>query len=57
MEWVSEKYCQAETQLGVGDKARVVEPSRLRRQEAPPPPHPPTPIKEGRMQGQRTDSC
>lgn len=57
MEWVSEKYCQAETQLGVGDKARVVEPSRLQRQEAPPPPHPPTPVKEGRMQGQRTDSC
>lgn len=28
-EWVSERHCQAEPQLGVGDPRRVPKPSRL----------------------------
>lgn len=60
VEWVSEKHCQAEALLGVGAKARVVEPSRL--QGLGSSPHPPTlpppkkKKKQGRMQGRRNDS-
>lgn len=45
MEWVSEKHCQAEAQLGVGAKARVGEPSRLQGLRSSPNPPPTTPHK------------